>query len=210
MPPDHARPDAGPAGEASFADLRARLLEIVREKGHALLDEPVRLASGQLSRHFVDGKAALADGADLAVACRAILALAEHEGVEFDAAGGMTMGADHLAHGVALLGGRRWFVVRKAAKGRGTDRLVEGDRLGAGTRVLLVDDVVSTGGSIARAHEAVTATGAEVVLATTLLDRGGTAAATFARLGVPYRPLLTYHDLGMGSVGAGGGSATQR
>jgi orotate phosphoribosyltransferase len=179
----------------SLDDLRRTVLAVVRERGHRRLDEPVELASGELSRDFVDAKAALAQGSDLRTACEAMIALAEDEGAEFDAVGGMTMGADHFAHGIALIADRRWFVVRKERKGRGTGRLIEGEPLGPGVRVLLVEDVVTTGGSAIRALEAVRETGAEVVLATTLVDRGEQAAARFAEAGVAYRPVLTYRDL---------------
>lgn len=182
---------------------RAELLEVVRARGYLRLDEPVRLASGEWSRDFVDVKAALADGAALRLACEELLAVAEGLGAAFDALGGMTMGADCFAHGAAVLGGLRWFVVRTAPKGRGTDRLVEGAALAPGVRVLLVDDVATTGGSILRAHDAVLATGAEVVGAVTLLDRGERTAKAFADLGVPYAAVLNYRDLGIEPVGGG-------
>lgn len=184
-----------------MTSLRDQVVEIVRARGLRRLDEPIVLRSGQLSRDFVDGKAALSRGADLEVACRAFLEALD--GVAFDAVGGLTMGADHLAHGIALLSGAEWFVVRKEPKGRGTDQLVEGARVGAGTRVLLVDDAVTTGGSIQKAHDAVVALGATVVGAATLVDRGEVAAAYFTGKGIPYVALVTYRDLGIEPVGGG-------
>jgi orotate phosphoribosyltransferase len=182
---------------------RDRLREIVLREGYLRLDEPIRLRSGEWSRDFVDGKRALADGSDLALACRIILDAVRERGLEFDAAGGLTMGADHLAHGLAVVAGTRWFVVRKEPKGRGTNRLVEGAPLGAGVRVLLLDDVVTTGGSMRQAWTALDQTGATIVAAVTVVDRGDTATAFFAEVGVPYIPLLTYEDLGIEPVGVG-------
>lgn len=179
---------------------RAALLAVVLEHGYLRLDEPVRLASGQLSRDFVDGKRALARGDDLASACRVMAAVAARAGVDWDAAGGLTMGADQFAHGLAIVTGRRWFVVRKQAKERGTRQRVEGAAIGEGDRVLLVEDVISTGGSLLQALDAVEATGAEVVFATTLVDRGDLVAAKLAARGVPYEAVLTYHDLGIEPV----------
>lgn len=180
----------------------AALLALIKEKGYRRLDEPVRLASGEFSRDFIDGKTALARGADLALACSAMAGVADAAGAVFDAAGGLTMGADPFAHGIAIVRGDcGWFSVRKEPKGRGTNRMTEGTALGAGTRVLLVDDVVTTGGSIQRAYEAVVATGAQVVCATTLVDRGDTAAGFFQEVGVPYHPLLTYRDFDIEPVG---------
>jgi orotate phosphoribosyltransferase len=179
-----------------------QLLETLRTKGMTTFDEPVLLASGNMSRFFLDGKRALAAGPDLRMACEAMAAVADEAGVSFDAAGGLTLGADQFAHGIALVRDCGWFVIRKQPKGRGTDRYVEGTPLGPGVKVLLVDDVVTTGGSIITAHERVLAEGAEVVLATTLVDRGGGAVAAFAELGVPYRPLYTHDDLGIPALGS--------
>ena len=184
-----------------MSTLRQRVVQIVRERGVLQLPEPVVLASGELSRDFVDGKAALARGEDLQLACEALL-----EGigdVDFDAVGGLTMGADQFAHVVAVLAKRQWFVVRKEPKGRGTNKMVEGAPVGAGTRVLHVDDVVTTGGSIRKAHAAITGLGATVLAAATLVDRGEVAGQFFEEYGIPYFPLVTYRDLGIEPVGGG-------
>lgn len=173
----------------------------MREHGLLRLPEPVVLASGELSRDFIDGKAALARGADLKLACEALI---ESVGdIDFDAVGGLTMGADQFAHVVAVLANRDWFVVRKEPKGRGTNKLVEGARVGEGTRVLLVDDVVTTGGSIKKAYAAISALGASIVGAVTLVDRGEVAGRFFKEKAIPYFPLVTYRDLGIEPVGGG-------
>jgi orotate phosphoribosyltransferase len=123
--------------------------------------------------------------------------------VTFDVVGGLTMGADHLAHAIALVAGDvEWFSVRKAAKGRGTNQRVEGGALGAGRRAVVLEDVVTTGASVLEAVEAVRATGAEVVFATSFVDRGDQGAGALAAAGVPYRALLTYLDLAIPAVGS--------
>ena len=66
------------------------------------------------------------------------------------------MGADPLAHGVAMVTGKAWFSVRKEQKPRGREQWIEGTRIEPGTRVLLVDDVISTGGSTEIAFDRVT------------------------------------------------------
>ena len=123
------------------------------------------------------------------------------EGIEFDAVGGMTLGADQFAHVIAVLARKKWFVVRKAAKGRGTNKRVEGAEVGPGVRALLVDDVVTTGTSILDAYEVVRGLGATVAGAVTLLDRGEAARPKFEALGVRYVSVLTYHDMGIEPVG---------
>lgn len=187
--------------EVVALSVRDQVTTMVKAKGHLRLPEPVQLASGDWSRDFVDAKRALQDGADLEAACRAMLEAVE--GIEFDAVGGMTLGADQFSHVIAVLARRKWFVVRKAAKGRGTNKRVEGADVGDGVAVLLVDDVVTTGTSILDAYEVVRGLGARVVGAVTLLDRGEVARPRFDAAGVPYFPVLTYRDLGIEPVGGG-------
>jgi orotate phosphoribosyltransferase len=181
---------------AELAAWRAELVAIVKAKGYEHRAEPFELSSGALSHDFVDGKQALAAGADLALACRYIAACAEADGIDYDAVGGLTMGADQFAHGIAVLTGCDWFVVRKAPKGRGTDKLLEGAAI-EGRRVLACEDAVSTGGSILKAIDAAEAHGATPVGAVTLVDRGDAFATTMAERGLWYLPVMTYRDLGI-------------
>jgi orotate phosphoribosyltransferase len=199
----HSRTQGANREFVTLSDQRQRLIEIVREKGLLELEKPVQLASGDWSRFFVDGKHALASGPDLRLACEALINLAEKLGIEFNAVGGLTMGADQFAHGVALLTGCDWFVVRKAPKGRGTNKLIEGAQLRPETRVLLVDDVVTRGESIQQACAAIRGkTSARIVGAVTLVDRGAdTARKYFASEGIPYEPLVTHDQLGIPAVG---------
>lgn len=182
-------------------DAKRALVEVILRGGYMRLEEPVRLSSGATSLDYVDGKRAFARGPDLRAAGEAMAALAAEEGWEFDAVGGLTLGADHFSHAIALVADRSWFVVRKQEKGHGTRSRIEGTRLGAGVRAMLVDDVVTTGGSILAAHDSVRATGAEVVGVTTMVDRGTATADAFADRGVPYRAVLTFADLGIDPVG---------
>ncbi|MEY2451483.1 MAG: orotate phosphoribosyltransferase [Acidimicrobiaceae bacterium] len=179
-----------------------QLLEIVKRPGVVMhLPSPVKLASGDESNVFIDGKLAVADPDDLARVGAAMFAAAEHENVELDAVGGLVLGAAPFTFAVAAAARLKWFLIRKEPKGRGTNRYIEGARIESGMRVMLVDDVVTKGSSIQLAYEHVVDVGGEVVFATTFVDRSGAAAAFFRERGVPYKPMLTYEDLGIPRVG---------
>ena len=184
-----------PAAGEQYIKARRELLEILLSKALRELTEPVQLASGAWSSHFIDGKESLAAWSDLQVACRAIVETVTAEGHDFDAVGGLTMGADALAVGIAAVRDRSWFSVRKEPKSRGTRRLIEGAQIGPGDKVLLVDDVVTTGGSIFQAFDVIKEVGAEVVAVATLVDRGESAKSRFEEKGVDYFPMATYQDL---------------
>ncbi|TRW88967.1 orotate phosphoribosyltransferase [Mycolicibacterium sp. 018/SC-01/001] len=174
--------------------------ELIRTRGHERRDEPFRLASGQLSHDYIDGKFAVDTGERLAVVSRAVADLAAAHGIEFDAVGGLTMGADPLAHGVAMVTGKAWFSVRKEQKSRGREQWIEGTRLQSGDRVLLVDDVISTGGSTEQALERIAPLGVVVTGVIPMVDRGDIAAARFAKRGIPFHALVSYRDLGIDPV----------
>jgi orotate phosphoribosyltransferase len=99
-----------------------------------------------------------------------------------------------------MVTGKAWFSVRKEQKQRGREQWIEGTRLEPGTRVLLVDDVISTGGSTELALERVTAVGAVVTGVIPMVDRGDIAAKRFAARNVPFAALVTYRDLGIDPV----------
>jgi len=176
---------------------RRQLAELVRARGYERRDEPFRLTSGGLSHDYVDGKHAVARGDALRLVCQAVI---DAVGEDFDAVGGPTMGADAMAHGVALLSGSGWFSVRKEPKGHGRHSWVEGARLAEGDRVVFVEDVVSTGASLLRAVDRVLELGVTVVAAVTLLDRSLAAKEQFAKRGLRYLPLLTSADIGIDAL----------
>lgn len=186
------------------------LLDLIVERGYERRDEPFALSSGGFSHDYVDLRRAVARGVDLELAARAVIEQLEAAHVDYELIGGMTMGADPVAHAVALVARRAWFSVRKAQKGHGRRQRIEGGTVDRGARVVLFEDTVSTGGSIFEAYEVLAEAGAEIVAACTLLDRGDHAARRFAALEVPYLALLSYRDLGIEPIepaGAAGGAA---
>ena len=182
MPPD---PDA--ARETLLAELRE----------HALVIGEVTLSSGQKAQYYVDAKRALLRPPAFRAAGVLIAAEAAERGAT--AVGGMTMGADPLACAAIGAGeddGLVAFFVRKERKEHGLQRWIEGPVLEPGTRCLVVEDVVTTGGSTVRAIERINEEGFEVAGVTAVVDRlAGGAQAIEDAVGAPYRPLLTIDDL---------------
>jgi orotate phosphoribosyltransferase len=113
-------------------------------------------------------------------------------GLSVDAAGGLTLGADPIATAVSLAAreqGLLWpaYIVRKEAKGHGTGRYIEGtENLRAGARCLVLEDVVTTGGSSVTAIQRLREAGYEPVAVLTIVDREQGGAEAFARLGVKF------------------------
>ncbi len=161
---------------------RQRLIAELRE--HALVIGEVTLTSGRTAHYYVDAKRAILrpDG------FRALgeLVAAEAERVGATAVGGMTMGADPVAC-AALAGGAevKAFFVRKETKAHGLQRRIEGPDLEPGERCLVVEDVVTTGGSTRETMEVARAAGGEVVGAAAIIDRSSTPL----QLGVPLEVL---------------------
>jgi len=181
---------------------REQLRDILRDTGALIgpLDQDIILASGETSRYFIDGKLAVAHPDHLDLAGAAMLAAAHEAQVEFDAVGGLVLGAVPYTFAVAFKARVNWFLIRKERKGRGTNQLTEGTQLREGMSVMVVDDVVTTGGSIQLACERVQESGARVVFAATLVDRGETARMYFEDKKIPYAPMLTYRDLDIAPV----------
>jgi orotate phosphoribosyltransferase len=174
---------------------RETLLAELRE--HALVIGEVTLSSGRMAQYYVDAKRALLRPPAYRAAGLLIAAEAAERGA--DAVGGMTMGADPLA--CAAIGSEEGdglvaFFVRKDRKEHGLQRWIEGPELAAGTRCLVVEDVVTTGGSTVRAIERIREEGLEVAGVTAVVDRlAGGAEAIEEAAGAPYRPLVTIDEL---------------
>ena len=177
-----------------MGDARQALVDELRE--HALVIGEVTLTSGRTASYYVDAKRAILRPAGFTALGELVRAEAERLGAS--AVGGMTMGADPVA--CAALGAGadvKAFFVRKERKQHGLQRWVEGPLLEPGERCLVVEDVVTTGGSTVQAVERVRAEGFEIVGVTSVLDRlaGGGAAIQAAAGGAPYRPLTTIDDV---------------
>jgi orotate phosphoribosyltransferase len=178
-----------------MSDPRERLLEQLRRE--ALVIGEVTLTSGARAQYLVDVKRAILLPAGFAALGELAAGAAAEWGAT--AVGGMTMGADPIAC-AALAGGAdvKAFLVRKEAKAHGLSRRIEGPLLSGDDRCLLVEDVVTTGGSTIRALEAVRDEGFSVCGVLAVCDRlagGGEAIAAAAGDGVPYRALTTIDEV---------------
>jgi orotate phosphoribosyltransferase len=178
------------------AELDQARTDLVRElREQALVIGEVTLTSGAIAQYYLDAKRAT-----LLPACfRALSVLVADAAREWDATavGGMTMGADPIAC-AALAGGAdvKAFFVRKEAKAHGLSRRIEGPLLTPEDRCLIVEDIVTTGGSTLRAIEAVRAEGHTICGVLAICDRlAGGGPAIEAAAGAPYRALATIDDV---------------
>ena len=175
-------------------DARSRLVTELR--AHALIIGEVVLTSGKTAQYYVDAKRAILRPAGFAALAELVAEQCRERGAT--AAGGLTMGADAPAC-AALAGGAdvKAFFVRKETKAHGLQRRIEGPTLDPGERCLIVEDVVTTGGSTVQAIEAVRGEGHEIVGVVSILDRlaGGEEKIAEASGGAPYVALATIDDV---------------
>ncbi len=175
------------------ATARERLIEELRE--HALVLGEVTLTSGATAQYYVDAKRAILRPPGFAAL--ASLLAAQVFDWQGTAVGGLTMGADAVAC-AALAGGARVkaFFIRKEAKHHGLQRRIEGPPLAPEDRCVVVEDVVTTGGSTLTAIEALHEAGQQICGVISVLDRLAGGGVTIEReAGAPYVALTTIDDL---------------
>jgi orotate phosphoribosyltransferase len=174
-------------------DATQRLVDELRT--HALVIGEVVLTSGATAQYYVDAKRAILRPAGFGALGELVAAHATDWGAT--AVGGLTMGADPVAC-AALAGGfdGKAFFVRKETKQHGLQRRIEGPVLDADDRCVIVEDVVTTGGSTLQAIEAVREAGHQIVGVISVLDRlAGGAERIAAAAGAPYVACATIDDV---------------
>ena len=173
---------------------RERLIAELRE--HALVVGDVTLTSGRTARYYVDAKRAILRPAGFRALGELVAEKASAWGAT--AVGGLTMGADPVACAALAAGADvKAFFVRKETKAHGLQRRIEGPLLAPSDRCLIVEDVVTTGGSTLQAIAAVRDAGHPIAGIVTVLDRlaGGAERIRAAVDGAPYEPLATIDDV---------------
>jgi orotate phosphoribosyltransferase len=173
------------------------LIDLVREK--ALKFGTFTLASGKTASFYLDGKQITLDSLGAKLVAEGILELLGQPLPK--AVGGMAIGADPITAAVITMAGVRGLelkgvLVRKEAKGHGLERYVEGP-VSPGDDVVIVEDVVTTGGSSLLAIERVEAFGLKVKRVVAIIDRLSGGAEAFAAKGYEFASLLTIRDLGI-------------
>ncbi len=179
-------------------DSRARLTTLLSER--ALVRESVVLSSGRRSSYYFDARQVLLDPEGAALAGELMWSALAPSGPR--AVGGLTLGADPL---VCAVSARAWtagervtgFFVRKEAKKHGLQQWIEGPFIEEGTPVAVVDDVLTSGGSLVAAIEKARQAGGVVVAAAVVIDRGegGREVAEAALEGAPLHALFTADEL---------------
>jgi orotate phosphoribosyltransferase len=185
-------PAAADPGDTDREALRRQILD------KAVVHGRVVLSSGREADFYVDLRRVTLDADAAPLVGRVMLAATRD--LDFDAVGGLTLGADPVAAAMlhaAAAQGRRLdaFVVRKEGKAHGLQRRIEGPDV-AGRRVLAVEDTSTTGGSVLTAVEALREAGADVVGVAVVVERG--AADAVGATGLPYLAAYSAADLGLG------------
>jgi orotate phosphoribosyltransferase len=178
---------------------RDDLLALIRSE--AVVHGRVTLSSGREADYYLDCRRITLSGEAAPLVGTVLLDLTED--LDYDAVGGLTMGADPVATAMlhaAAKRGRRLdaFVVRKEAKAHGLQRRIEGPDV-TGRRVLVVEDTSTTGGSPLTAVQALREAGADVVGVATIVDRATGAGEKIAAEGVEYRYAYGLEELGLKS-----------
>jgi orotate phosphoribosyltransferase len=174
------------------------LIALVRQK--ALKFGQFTLASGKKATYYLDGKQVTLDAVGARLVAEGLLDLLAADAMP-TAVGGMSIGADPITAAVVTMSGVRGvplvgFMVRKEAKGHGTNQFVEGP-VKPGDTAVIVEDVVTTGGSSLKAIERVEQFGMKVLGVLAVIDRLEGGAAAFAERGYPLRSLLSIRDFGI-------------
>jgi len=175
---------------------RAKLLQVLAEKSFRL--GQFKLSSGGTSDYYIDCRITTLDAQGSRLTGEVFWQEIQARGWRPQAIGGLTMGADPIVSAVAVVSGQlHGFLVRKAEKQHGTGQRIEGFRE-KGARVVIVDDVCTTGASTIQAIEAAREFGFDVIGVMCLVEReeaGGRTNVEKAAAPAPFVALFTANDV---------------
>jgi orotate phosphoribosyltransferase len=180
-------------------DKREKLKKLLLEKSYR--EGTFTLTSGKTSDFYIDGKQTTLDAEGAYLCGHLLLDVIREIEEPISAVGGMTLGADPLVTAVSVVSYIEGspipaFIVRKEAKGHGTGNYLEGkSNLQPGSRVALVEDVVTTGGTLIKVIDRVKNAGFKVGLVATIVDREEGGAEALAAHGYPLRAVFTREQL---------------
>jgi orotate phosphoribosyltransferase len=174
---------------------RDELKRIIQER--SILKGDFTLVSGKKSTYYINGKMTTLSSKGLYLTAKLLLEMLES--YDYDAFAGPTIGADPIIGALLALSAERGFeregfLIRKESKDHGTRKLVEGN-IQEDSRVVLLEDVTTTGGSLIRAANAIKQSGGEIVCVVTLVDREEGAAENLAEAGFDFKSLFKVKEL---------------
>lgn len=166
-------------------------------KKEAFFRKRVKLSSGKLSNYYLDVRRVSLSPQGIYLISRLIFQLLKNS--DIDAVGGPTLGADPIVSGVCLLAYKdkkkiKGFLIRKIPKKYGRQKLIEGQPLNSGEKVVLIDDVATSGASLIKAIDVLKKERIKVVKAIVVVDREEGAGKNLARLGCVFTSLYTKSD----------------
>jgi orotate phosphoribosyltransferase len=184
-----------PWTELDLTILRQHLLDLLCRLAYKEGD--FVLSSGQKSTYYINGKQVTLHPEGAVATARIFLAMLP---TDTAAVAGLTLGADPLVSAVSVISvyeGRSIpaLIVRKEAKGHGTQAYIEGATLAPGAKVVVLEDVVTTGQSAMKAVERLRAAGYSVDRILTLVDRQQGGAEFYASQGLQFEAMFTIQDL---------------
>lgn len=174
---------------------KKRLLAILKEQ--SFFKEKIILSSGKESDYYIDARRVTLSAEGAYLAGKIILDMVAEE--EFDAIGGPTLGADPMVGAVASLSFQQGkpcdtFIIRKSAKAHGKQQQVEGPLLPEGARVILIDDVATTGKAFIESLDVLHSMNIQVVKAICIIDRAEGAAQAVEAKGCALHSIFTADD----------------
>jgi len=182
----------------SRVELKDKLFNLLNRE--ALKRGEFVLSSGKVSNYYLDGRVITLDAQGAYLVASIILEMLKDE--VLDAVGGPTLGADPMVGALAALSyfqGQpiKTFIVRKQAKEHGTQQQVEGPALKKGDRVILVDDVATSGKAILEAKQALDRIGVIADKAIVIVDRNQGAIENLAKVGIKLESIFKIADFGL-------------